>query len=308
MKIALVIPCYNEEAVLNETVRRLLPVAQTLREKHHEMTVYCVDDGSRDATWQVIETLAAEHPFLHGLKLARNAGHQKAVWAGLEYVADKCDAAISIDADLQDDVTAVVAMVDACESGAEVVYGVRRQRTTDTFFKRTTALAFYRMMQAMGVDMVYNHADYRLMTRRVIEALMQYPERNIFLRGMVPLIGFKTAEVYYDRAERFAGESKYPLGKMLNFAVDGITSFSVKPLRLITSLGLLMVILSLFAACYALVSYFLGWTIAGWTSLLLSVWFIGGVQLLCVGVLGEYIGKIYTEVKRRPRYFIEKAI
>lgn len=308
MKIALVIPCYNEEAVLNETVRRLLPVAQTLREKHHEMTVYCVDDGSRDATWQVIETLAAEHPFLHGLKLARNAGHQKAVWAGLEYVADKCDAAISIDADLQDDVTAVVAMVDACESGAEVVYGVRRQRTTDTVFKRTTALAFYRLMQAMGVDMVYNHADYRLMTRRVIEALMQYPERNIFLRGMVPLIGFKTAEVYYDRAERFAGESKYPLGKMLNFAVDGITSFSVKPLRLITSLGLLMVILSLFAACYALVSYFFGWTIAGWTSLLLSVWFIGGVQLLCVGVLGEYIGKIYTEVKRRPRYFIEKTI
>lgn len=308
MKIALVIPCYNEEAVLNETVRQLLPVAQTLREKHHEMTVYCVDDGSRDATWQVIETLAAEHPFLHGLKLARNAGHQKAVWAGLEYVADKCDAAISIDADLQDDVTAVVAMVDACESGAEVVYGVRRQRTTDTVFKRTTALAFYRLMQAMGVDMVYNHADYRLMTRRVIEALMQYPERNIFLRGMVPLIGFKTAEVYYDRAERFAGESKYPLGKMLNFAVDGITSFSVKPLRLITSLGLLMVILSLFAACYALVSYFLGWTIAGWTSLLLSVWFIGGVQLLCVGVLGEYIGKIYTEVKRRPRYFIEKTI
>ena len=246
---------------------------------------------------------------MHGLKLAHNVGHQKAVWAGLEYVSDKCDVAISIDADLQDDVNVIPKMVQlADKEDYQVVYGVRKQRKTDTFFKRTTALGFYKLMQSMGVDIVYNHADYRLLSKRVIEALMQYPERNIFLRGMVPLIGFKSTEVYYDRAERFAGESKYPLSKMINFAIDGITSFSVKPLRLIASIGVLMLIISLLAAIYAFVSYFLGRSIAGWTSLLLSVWFIGGVQLLCIGVLGEYIGKIYTEVKRRPRYFIEKSL
>ena len=310
MNIAIVVPCYNEEAVLPETTKRLQKVVNDLQSiSNHLCNVYYVDDGSKDRTWTLIEDLSRDYDFVHGLKLAHNAGHQKAVWAGLEYVSDKCDVAISIDADLQDDVNVIPKMVQlADKENYQVVYGVRKQRKTDTFFKRTTALGFYKLMQSMGVDIVYNHADYRLLSKRVIEALMQYPERNIFLRGMVPLIGFKSTEVYYDRAERFAGESKYPLSKMINFAIDGITSFSVKPLRLIASIGVLMLIISLLAAIYAFVSYFLGRSIAGWTSLLLSVWFIGGVQLLCIGVLGEYIGKIYTEVKRRPRYFIEKSL
>ena len=310
MNIAIVVPCYNEEAVLPETTKRLQKVVEDLQSVgNHLCNVYYVDDGSKDRTWVLIDDLSRDYDFVHGLKLAHNVGHQKAVWAGLEYVSDKCDVAISIDADLQDDVNVIPKMVQlADKEDYQVVYGVRKQRKTDTFFKRTTALGFYKLMQSMGVDIVYNHADYRLLSKRVIEALMQYPERNIFLRGMVPLIGFKSTEVYYDRAERFAGESKYPLSKMINFAIDGITSFSVKPLRLIASIGVLMLIISLLDAIYAFVSYFLGRSIAGWTSLLLSVWFIGGVQLLCIGVLGEYIGKIYTEVKRRPRYFIEKSL
>ena len=311
MKLAIVVPCYNEQEVLEETTRRMTVLIEGMLAdgRISEGYVYYVDDGSKDATWQLIEGLQDKNQYVHGVKLAHNSGHQNAVWAGLEYVADKCDAAVSIDADLQDDVNAIAEMVDKFNiEQCEVVYGVRKERKTDTFFKRTTALAFYKLMLGMGVDVVYNHADFRLMSRRVIEALMQYPERNMFLRGMVPMIGFKSDSVYYDRAERFAGESKYPLSKMLNFAVDGITSFSVKPLRLITSIGLIMMVLAFYAGVYALVAYFCGKAIQGWTSMLLSIWFLGGVQLLCVGVLGEYIGKIYKEVKRRPRYFVEKTV
>ena len=311
MRLAIIIPCYNEQEVIEETTRRMTHLIDRMLADGciDECGVYYVDDGSKDKTWHLIEELKRDNPYIHGIKLARNSGHQNAVWAGLEYVSDKCDAAVSIDADLQDDVNAIVEMVDKFnKEGCEVVYGVRRERKTDTFFKRTTALAFYKLMLAMGVDVVYNHADFRLMSRRVIEALMQYPERNVFLRGMVPLIGFKCANVYYNRSERFAGESKYPLSKMLNFAIDGITSFSVKPLRLITTLGLVMLMVSFLAGIYALVAYLCGSAIKGWTSLLLSVWFLGGIQLLCVGVLGEYIGKIYKEVKRRPRYFVEKVV
>ena len=311
MKLAIVVPCYNEQEVLEETTRRMTVLIEGMLAdgRISEGYVYYVDDGSKDATWQLIEGLQDKNQYVHGVKLAHNSGHQNAVWAGLEYVADKCDAAVSIDADLQDDVNAIAEMVDKFNiEQCEVVYGVRKERKTDTFFKRTTALAFYKLMLGMGVDVVYNHADFRLMSRRVIEALMQYPERNMFLRGMVPMIGFKSDSVYYDRAERFAGESKYPLSKMLNFAVDGITSFSVKPLRLITSIGLIMMVLAFCAGVYALVAYFCGKAIQGWTSMLLSIWFLGGVQLLCVGVLGEYIGKIYKEVKRRPRYFVEKTV
>lgn len=311
MKLAIVVPCYNEQEVLEETTLRMSALIDGMLADGRvaEGYVYYVDDGSKDATWRLIEELQASNKHVRGLKLAHNSGHQNAVWAGLEYVADKCDAAVSIDADLQDDVNAIIEMVDKFNNEeCEVVYGVRKERKTDTVFKRTTALAFYKLMIGMGVDVVYNHADFRLMSRRVIESLMQYPERNLFLRGMVPMIGFKSDYVYYDRAERFAGESKYPLSKMLNFAIDGITSFSVKPLRLITMIGLVMMVLALGAGIYTLVSYFSGRAIQGWTSMLLSVWFLGGIQLLCVGVLGEYIGKIYKEVKRRPRYFVEKSV
>ena len=310
MKLSIVVPCYNEQEVLSETTKRLTEVLDSIHQRgwiDYADIIY-VDDGSKDSTWSIIEQLQETYPYVHGVKLAHNAGHQNAVWAGLEHVADKCDAAISIDADLQDDVNVIIDMVGEFMAGNEVVYGVRKQRDTDTFFKKGTALAFYKLMLAMGVELVYNHADFRLMGKKVISALMAYPERNIFLRGMVPMIGFQSANVYYDRAERFAGESKYPLNKMLNFAIDGITSFSVKPLRLITSLGILMVLIAGIAAIYALVSYFCGWTIAGWTSMLLSVWLLGGIQLLCIGVIGEYVGKIYKEVKRRPRYNIEKCI
>lgn len=311
MKLIIVVPCYNEEEVLRETTRQLTSLVDSMINEGllSECDIIYVDDGSKDNTWQIIEELQIGNRYVHGLKLAHNVGHQNALWAGLEFAVDKCDAAVSIDADLQDDVHTIVEMVDKFKNEqCDVVYGVRKERKTDTFFKRNTALLFYKMMLAMGVDLVYNHADYRLMSRRAIESLMQYPERNIFLRGIVPMIGFKSENVYYDRAERFAGKSKYPLTKMLNFAVDGITSFSVKPLRLITTIGFIVTILSLCASIYAIVVYFCGQAIKGWTSLLLSVWFLGGILLLCVGVVGEYIGKIYKEVKRRPRYIIEKRI
>lgn len=311
MRLAIVVPCYNEQEVLTETTSRMTELLDNMKTsgKISEGRVYYVDDGSNDQTWTLIEKLGAKNPYVHGIKLAHNAGHQNAVWAGLEYVAELCDAAVSIDADLQDDVCAIEPMVDKYnEDDCEVVYGVRKERKTDTFFKRSTALLFYKLMLAMGVDMVYNHADFRLMSQRVIKALMLYPERNVFLRGIVPMIGFKCDNVYYDRAERFAGESKYPLSKMLNFAIDGITSFSVKPLRLITTLGFVMVLISICFGIWVLLEHFMEHTIQGWTSMLLSVWILGGVQLLCVGVLGEYIGKIYKEVKRRPRYFVEKTV
>ena len=310
MKIIIVVPCYNEEAVLEETTRRLTDLAARLCSsgKVDEATVLYVDDGSRDRTWEMISRFAAQQSGVAGLKLAHNVGHQQALWAGLEYAAAHADASVSIDADLQDDVEAIEKMVDSYRSGADVVFGVRRERKTDTWFKRTTALAFYSLMRSMNGNMVYNHADFRLMSRRALQALMSFPERNLFLRGMVASLGFVTDTVYYDRSERFAGESKYPLGKMLAFAIDGITSFSVRPLRYISLLGVLFMCISLCAIVYCVVAYIQGRAIAGWTSLLVSLWFIGGAILLACGIIGEYVGKIYTEVKRRPRYFVEQRV
>lgn len=309
MNYAIVVPCYNEEAVLNETTGRLLEVMQRVAEKHADLQgrIVYVDDGSRDGTWPLIGSLSKQHPQVMGLKLAHNAGHQHALWAGLEWAAAHADAAISIDADLQDDVNVIPEMIDLYLGGKDIVYGVRRDRPTDTWFKRTTALAFYKLMSKLGGDIVYNHADYRLMSRRTLAALMTYGERNLFLRGMVRTLGFPQAMVYYDRGERFAGESKYPLRKMLAFAIDGITSFSVRPLRLISIVGLSFMLVALAVIVYGLVAWLCGRTIQGWTSLLVSLWFIGGALLVALGVIGEYVGKIYAEVKRRPRYFIEET-
>lgn len=310
MKLAIVVPCYNEEEMLPQTTSELLRVLEGLQsaKKIEQGIVLYVDDGSHDRTWQLICELASKYTQVKGLKLAHNAGHQQALWAGLEWAAVNADAAVSIDADLQDDVDAIVEMVDAWRGGVDIVFGVRKERKTDTLFKRHTAQGFYKLMNALGGEVVYNHADFRLMSRRTLQALVSFPERNLFLRGMVASLGYPTAQVFYDRKERLAGESKYPLSKMLSFALDGITSFSVRPLRYIVMLGMLFILISLAAIIYGVVVYFEGKTIPGWTSLLVSVWFIGGSILMAVGIIGEYIGKIYKEVKRRPRYFIEKEI
>lgn len=310
-KLVIVVPCYNEEEVLHETTRQLTAVLTGMEEngKIEEGCLMYVDDGSRDATWKLIEELSQQNPRVMGLKLAHNVGHQQALWAGLEWAADsRFNAIVSIDADLQDDVQAIIEMTDRFNEGMDIVYGVRKERKTDTLFKKHTAQAFYKLMSTMGGDIVYNHADFRLMSKRALQALVAHPERNLFLRGMVRGLGYPSAFVYYDRHERFVGESKYPLSKMLNFAIDGITSFSVKPLRLITTFGLLFMLVSICIIGYALYEYLIGKTIVGWTSLLVSLWFIGGAILTAIGVIGEYVGKIYKEVKRRPRYFIEKEI
>ena len=299
-KLIIVVPCYNEEEVLQETTRQLSAVLSDMEQngKITEGRLMYVDDGSRDATWHLIEQLSTENPRVMGLKLAHNVGHQQALWAGLEWAANApFDAIVSI-----------VEMTDRFNQGIDIVYGVRKERKTDTFFKKHTAQAFYKLMQTMGGDVVYNHADFRLMSKRALQALVAHPERNLFLRGIVRSLGYPSDFVYYDRHERFAGESKYPLSKMLNFAIDGITSFSVKPLRLITTFGLLFMLVAITIIGYALYEHLLGNTIIGWTSLLVSVWFIGGAILTAIGIIGEYIGKIYKEVKRRPRYFIEKQI
>lgn len=311
VRLVIVVPCYNEEEVLKETTRQLSDVLARMEQegKVAEGKILYVDDGSKDTTWKLIEQLSEFHRCVAGLKLAHNVGHQQALWAGLDFVAaGDYDAAVSIDADLQDDVNAIVEMVDYYNQGADVVFGVRRERKTDTFFKKHTAQMFYKLMRTMGGEIVYNHADFRLMSKRSLKSLVSFPERNLFLRGMVCMLGYPTASVYYDRKERFAGESKYPFTKMLNFALDGITSFSVKPLRLITTSGLIFMLVSFLAIIYALVEFIGGDVIRGWTSLLISVWFIGGAILTAVGVIGEYIGKIYKEVKRRPRYLIEKEV
>ena len=311
VKLLVVVPCYNEEEVLKETTAQLSEVIGRMKAdgKIEEGRILYVDDGSKDLTWTLIEQLSGVNDCVSGLKLAHNAGHQQALWAGLEWAAgSEYDAAVSIDADLQDDVNAIVEMVDCFVQGADVVFGVRKERKTDTFFKKHTAQLFYKLMSNLGGEVVYNHADFRLMSKRTLQALVEFPERNLFLRGMVCLLGYPTASVYYDRKERFAGESKYPLAKMLNFALDGITSFSVKPLRLITMLGLFFIIISLGAIIYALSGFISGNVSPGWTSLLISLWFIGGAILTAIGIIGEYIGKIYKEVKRRPRYFIEKRV
>lgn len=304
----LVIPCYNEEEVLPETTKRLTEKLHGMIRAeivHRDSRILYVDDGSRDRTWALIEEYSAAIPYVDGVKLAHNRGHQNALLAGLMTAMPLCDCAISMDADLQDDTDAVDRFVMKYKEGCDVVYGVRNKRDTDTFFKRTTAEGFYKFMKLLGVDVVFNHADYRLMSRRALEGLSEYKEVNLFLRGIVPLIGFRSDYVYYDRAERFAGESKYPLKKMISFALDGITSFSVKPLKLISNLGILLSVLSVFGLLYALISHICGVTVAGWTAIVCSIWLLGGLQMLCLGVVGGYIGKIYSEVKQRPRYLIE---
>lgn len=311
VNLYVVVPCYNEEAVLPETTKRMLALFASMKSDgliNDKSRIVFVDDGSRDKTWSIIDTLAKEHTEIAGVKLARNAGHQNALFGGLMTVKNDCDCAISIDADLQDDINVIPDMVKNYMDGYDVVYGVRNKRDTDTFFKRTTALGFYKLMQVMGVNIVFNHADYRLMSRRALEGLAEFPERNLFLRGMVPLVGYRSTSVYYDRNERFAGESKYPLKKMLSFAFDGITSFSISPIRIISALGAIVCVISVVMAVYALVEKLLGNTGAGWASLMMSIWFIGGVQLLSIGLIGEYIGKLYKEVKRRPRYIIEAYV
>ena len=309
-QIAIIVPCYNEEDVLNETIKRLSEEIEVIekREDIDAVRIVFVNDGSKDRTWDIIAQHAATNPHISGICLAHNVGHQQALWAGLEWAATNVDAAITIDADLQDDVTAITQMVELYCKGIDVVYGVRKERKTDTWFKRTTAQSFYKLMQSMGCNVVYNHADFRLMSQRAMQALMAYPERNLFLRGMVASLGFATAMVYYDRAERFAGQSKYPLHKMMSFAADGITSFSVRPLQYISFLGLACMLISICAIVYGIAMYIEGKAIVGWTSQLVSIWFIGGAILLACGIIGEYVGKIYTDVKRRPRYFIDKTI
>jgi glycosyltransferase involved in cell wall biosynthesis len=311
MKLMIVIPCYNEEQVLPETARRLTQKMKQLVDGGlcgADSRVLLVDDGSKDKTWRTIAALCEQNPLFEGLKLSRNRGHQHALLAGLMTARRHCDVSISMDADLQDDMDTIDQFLAAYAQGCDVVYGVRNKRKTDTFFKRQTALFFYRLMKGLGVDIVFNHADYRLMSKRALDALASFSEVNLFLRGLAPLIGFQTGTVYYDRTARFAGESKYPFKKMLAFAIDGITSFSVKPLRLITTLGLVILVISLLMLVYTLISWIAGKTVVGWTSTLASIWMIGGIQLFCLGVIGEYIGKIYNEVKRRPRFIIDRYL
>lgn len=305
----IVIPCYNEEEVLPITSKLFL-------EKIHQLVsagkitddsrVLFVNDGSKDRTWEIVQQLAAEDKHYIGICQSRNRGHQNAVLAGLMEAKDRCDITISIDCDGQDDINAMDDMVEEYLNGCEVVYGVRSKRETDTFFKRFTAEGFYKFLNWMGAEVVYNHADYRLISSRVLQEFQNFKEVNIFLRGMIPLVGFKSTSVYYERAERIAGESHYPLKKMLALAFDGITSLSVKPIRMITSFGLLVAVLSFIGIIWAVVGTFLGHTVAGWSSMICIVCFIGGIQMLCLGIIGEYIGKIYLETKHRPRYIISE--
>lgn len=307
----LVVPCYNEEEVLDETAKRLNGKMQSLLEQgkiSDASRILFVNDGSKDQTWMIIKRLYEEYPLVSGLNLSRNRGHQNAVLAGLMYAKDHADMAISLDADLQDDVNAIDEMVDKYYAGNDVVYGVRSSRKKDTFFKKTTAEGFYKIMKWMGVDIVFNHADYRLMSKRVLEQLEDYKEVHLFLRGMIPLIGYPSDNVYYERHERFAGESKYPLKKMLAFAFDGISSFSVKPIRFIVWLGFLVFFGSLIMLAYSVIQFMIGDTVPGWSSLIVSIWALGGLQLLAIGVVGEYIGKVYMETKARPKYAIQDIL
>lgn len=310
VNLYVVVPCYNEEAVLSETAKQLLGLFEKMRADSlidSLSRIVFVDDGSKDNTWQIIHQLSSEYDEIYGIKLAKNAGHQNALFAGLMTVKDSCECAVSIDADLQDDINAIPEMIKKFNEGCDVVYGVRNDRKSDTFFKRSTALGFYKIMKLLGVDMVYNHADYRLMSARALNALSEFGEVNMFLRGMVPLVGYRSDSVYYTRGERFAGESKYPLKKMLSFAFDGITSFSITPIRAISAIGLIACLIAVIMAIFTIIQKFTGQTSDGWASLMVSLWFIGGVQLLSLGLIGEYIGKIYKEVKHRPRYIIEEV-
>ena len=307
----IVVPCYNEEEVLPETARRLAAKLTALTDAgtiSPQSRVLLVDDGSKDGTWPLICALHEKDPRFSGVALTRNRGHQNALLAGLMTAMERCDAAISMDADLQDDIDAVDAMLEKFHAGADIVYGVRSDRSTDSAFKRATARGFYKLMNGLGAETVYDHADYRLMSRRALEGLAQFGEVNLFLRGMVPLVGYPTAVVTYQRGERFAGESKYPLKKMLSFAVEGVTSLSVKPLRLVTGLGFCIFAVSLFMLLWFIVQWAAGGTLPGWASVICSIWGIGGLILLALGVLGEYIGKIYLETKARPRYLIREVV
>ncbi|WP_337537637.1 glycosyltransferase family 2 protein [Suilimivivens sp.] len=310
-KLYMVIPCYNEQEVLPETSKRLKEKLSTLVRAGKidpESRIIFVNDGSKDRTWEIIRRLHEEDPVFGGVNLSRNRGHQNALLAGLMTVKDHADMAISMDADLQDDINAIDEMVEKYLNGTDIVYGVRSSRAKDTFFKKATAEGFYKLMNTMGVNTVFNHADYRLMSKRALEGLAEFREVNLFLRGIVPMIGYSTDVVYYERGERFAGESKYPLGKMLSFAIEGITSLSTKPIRMITFLGFFIFLVSIGILIYSLVRHFMGATIVGWTTLMVSVWAIGGLILLSLGVVGEYIGKIYLETKARPRFLIEEFL
>ncbi len=307
----LVIPCYNEKDVLFETSKRLKEkISYLISEKKisENSKIMFVDDGSKDNTWEIITQLNKNDNKIIGLKLSRNRGHQNALLAGLMTAKDLCDMCISLDSDLQDDINAIDEFVDKFNQGFEVIYGVRKSRATDTFFKRNTALAFYKIMKVLGVDITYNHADYRLFSKRALESLAEFKEVNLFLRGIAPLLGFKSTTVEYIRNERFAGESKYPLKKMISFALDGITSFSIKPIRIIFNIGIIIFVSSILVLIYSLFVKFFGSTTVGWTTIIGSIWMIGGIQLLCIGIIGEYIGKMYNEVKSRPRFIIEEFL
>lgn len=303
----IVIPCYNEEEVLPITSEMFLDKLKCLISKgmvSDDSRIMFVNDGSRDRTWEIIKELSNKDRHFIGVSQSRNRGHQNAVLCGLMEAKDKCDITVSIDCDGQDDINAIDQMIEEYNNGCEIVYGVRDNRDSDSFFKRTTAQGFYKVLNGMGCEVVYNHADYRLVSSKVLNEFSKYEEVNLFLRGMFPLVGFKSTSVFYKRNERIAGESKYPLKKMIALAVDGITSLSVKPLRMVTTIGLIVSLLSFVGVIWAIITQILGYTVAGWASIVCAVCFMGGVQLICIGILGEYVGKIYLEVKHRPRYIV----
>ncbi len=311
-RLMIIVPCYNEEEILEHSAKQLLELLNGLIDEKkisRDSGILFVNDGSSDGTYDIIKKLYESDRHFYGVSLAANAGHQNALLAGIDVAKDMCDISVSVDADLQDDISVIGEMVDLYENGsADIVFGVRNDRKSDSFFKRVTAQGFYRFMSLLGVDTVYNHADFRLMSRRAMKQLLLYKERNIFLRGIVKKLGYKTACVYYSRSKRLAGESKYPLKKMLSFAWDGITSFSIKPITFIMGLGIAVTVIALIAFAYVLISYFLGKAISGWPSIMISVWLLGGLQLFAIGIIGQYIGKTYTEVKERPRYNIEEIL
>ncbi len=307
----IVVPCYNEQDTLPQSHERLMKIVDEMIANggiSQDSKLLYVDDGSRDDTWKIVDRFAKESSRVAGVRLACNSGHQNALVAGLAAAVERCDITVSIDADLQDDINVIPQMVERYKDGCDIVFGVRRERKTDSWFKRTTAAMFYKMMNRLGVDTIDNHADYRLMSRRAVLALLDYKERNLFIRGIVTQLGYKTDCVYYDRSARIAGESKYPLRKMMNFAIDGITSFSVKPVRLVFTVGVVFLVIALIMLIYVLTAYFMGRAVTGWPSLILSVWLVGAFILIGLGIIGEYVGKIYTEVKNRPRYNIDLTV
>ncbi len=307
----IVVPCYNEEEVIAETASRLTAKLTSLIKSgrcSEESRILFVDDCSKDSTWEKIGELYVNNELVEGLKLSHNRGHQNALLAGLLTAKERSDCVVSMDADLQDDIEVLDQFLDEFHKGNEIVFGVRSKRDTDSFFKKFTAICFYKLMKLLGASLVYNHADYRLMSKKAIEALAEYKEVNLFLRGIIPLIGYRCATVYYDRSKRFAGTSKYPLKKMISFALDGITSFTVKPLKLISNVGIIISLCSVLGLLYALLSKLYFGAEPGWTAIVASIWLLGGIQLFCLGIIGEYIGKIYTEVKARPKYLIEEFL